>query len=374
MNIIEAVSLKKVFNDFWGRPKAIALDDISFSVSPGKILGILGPNGSGKSTTIKLMLGLLKPTSGIIQIFNKYPDNVEIKHRIGYLPEETYLYHYLSALETLKFFGSLFNLSYAERRKRSLELLEMVGLQHAAHRLVGEFSKGMARRIGLAQALINDPELIILDEPTSGLDPIGCGEIKSLIRLLSARKKTIVICSHLLADMEDVCDEVIIMYGGKIRARGPLNRLLVDDQKTRITTPILDADVLEKILSILNENGMQESVSVDKPAINLEHYFLDVMQKAQSEIINDYGARTAGKIANHLSHDGDTERLLEKYSPNSLDKQQLEYKIDLNNISETEPVILKKLSTKPVIEDTDNGLGSDKSCNDNVIRDILNKE
>ncbi len=375
MNIIEAVSLKKVFNDFWGRPKAVALDDVDFSVSPRSVFGILGPNGSGKSTTIKLMLGLLKPSNGLIKIFNQYPNNIEIKHKMGYLPEETYLYQYLSALETLKFFGSLFNLSSRERRKRSLELLEMVGLKHASHRLVGEFSKGMARRIGLAQALINDPELIILDEPTSGLDPIGCGEIKSLIRFLAERKKTIVICSHSLADIEDVCDEVIIMYGGKIRARGPLNQLLIDNQKTRITTPVLDTHVLKKILSILNANGLQEGISIDKPTIDLERYFLNVVHQAQSEIINDYGARTAGKIANHLSHDTDAEQLLRKYNPDSLDQRQHEDRTDAKGANQQESEVLEKRFIKPRIDIIDNNKSeSDKPSNDNIIRDILHKD
>ncbi len=371
MNIIEAVSLKKVFKDFWGHPKAIAIDDINFKVSPGIVFGILGPNGCGKSTTIKLMLGLLKPSSGLIKIFNHHPDSVKIKHQIGYLPEETYLYHYLTAFETLKFFGSLFNLSYSERRKRSSELLEMVGLEHASHRLVGEFSKGMARRIGLAQALINDPELIILDEPTSGLDPIGCGEIKSLIRFLSERGKTIVICSHLLADIEDICDEVIIMYAGKIRACGPLNPLLIDDQKTQITTPVLEADVLEKILEILNESGLKENVSIDKPAINLEHYFLDVVQQAQNEISNNYGAQTAGHIADFLFRTDNPEELLQKYQSNSSDLQNNGKNSEIKDSATNEPEVLEKLTTTPNHEKSDNKSNSGDSSRDDVIKDIL---
>jgi len=156
-NIVEAVGLVKEFKDFWNRPKAKAVNDIDFEVREGEVLGFLGPNGSGKSTTIKMLLGLLYPTGGRLTVFGKSPRDVETKRMIGYLPEETYLYKYLTAAETLDFFASLFNLSPEERRLRTEQLLDMVGLSHARNRQVGEFSKGMARRIGLAQAMINDP-------------------------------------------------------------------------------------------------------------------------------------------------------------------------------------------------------------------------
>ena len=173
---------------------------------------MLGPNGSGKSTTIKMLLGLLYPTRGHIEVFGHSPRHVATKSRIGYLPEESYLYRYLNSQETLDFFGNLFNLNSVERRKRADQLIEMVGLNNARNRQVGEFSKGMQRRIGLAQALINDPDLVILDEPTAGLDPIGCREIKDLIVALAKRGKTVILSSHLLSDVEDVCDRVVICY------------------------------------------------------------------------------------------------------------------------------------------------------------------
>src|SRR5688572_16156349 len=218
--VVAVRGLIKVFKDFWGRPKARAVDSIDFEVRRGEVFGLLGPNGSGKSTTVKMLLGLLYPTRGRIEVFGHSPRHVATKSRIGYLPEESYLYRYLDSTETLDFFGNLFELSGAERRNRSEQLLEMVGLKQIRRRVVGEFSKGMQRRIGLAQALINDPDQVILDEPTAGLDPIGCREVKDLILALAARGKTVVLSSHLLADVEDVCDRVVIYYGGRIQAMG----------------------------------------------------------------------------------------------------------------------------------------------------------
>lgn len=299
-SVVEAVGISKIFRDFWGRPKAIAVDDIHFTVDPGQVLGFLGPNGSGKSTTVKMLLGLLRPTSGSLKVFDHAPSHVGVKMRIGYLPEETYLYRYLTAGETLDFFGSLFNLTATERRQRTQQLLEMVGLGHSANRPVGEFSKGMARRIGLAQALINDPDLVILDEPTSGLDPIGIREVKNLIKHLADRGKTIILCSHLLADVEDVCDQVMVMYAGKIRVRGPLNELLTVDEQTRIVSPALAPDVLERVLSILNEAAGANAVSVDKPTRNLEEFFLDVIQQARQEGKKTAGVQESGEIAAYL--------------------------------------------------------------------------
>ena len=179
--VVETVQLTKLFRDFWMRPKVKALDRVEFQVFRGEIFGLLGPNGSGKSTLLKILLGLLFPTQGRAAVFGRDPRNLAIKDRIGFMPEESYLYRYLNAEETLDFYGRLFNLPAAERRHRVELLLEMVGLTHQRKRPIVEYSKGMARRIGLAQALINDPDLIFLDEPTTGLDPTGTREIKDLI-------------------------------------------------------------------------------------------------------------------------------------------------------------------------------------------------
>ncbi|MCY2962240.1 MAG: ABC transporter ATP-binding protein, partial [Planctomycetota bacterium] len=199
-NVIVTRNLTKTYRDFWGRPKVKALNSLSIDVKKGEVFGLLGPNGSGKTTTLKLLLGLLFPSDGELTILGKPATDVTKNEQIGYLPEESYLYRFLNAEETLDFYGQLFNMSAAVRKQRTRDLIKMVGLEHARRRQLKEYSKGMTRRIGLAQALINDPELILLDEPTSGLDPIGSRDMKDLIIGLKERGKTVVMCSHLLAD------------------------------------------------------------------------------------------------------------------------------------------------------------------------------
>ncbi|MBI2303029.1 MAG: ABC transporter ATP-binding protein, partial [Armatimonadetes bacterium] len=169
--VVVAENVTRIFADFWGRPKVAAVQDLSFQIQPGEIYGLLGPNGAGKSTTVKMLLDLLRPTRGKLMILGRPPRDLRAKERIGYLPEETHLYPYLTAEETLAFFGKLFDLTAGARRERCAQLLDMVGLGRARGRRVGEFSKGMQRRLGLAQALLNDPDLLILDEPTTGLEP-----------------------------------------------------------------------------------------------------------------------------------------------------------------------------------------------------------
>ncbi|HEX4342907.1 MAG TPA: ABC transporter ATP-binding protein [Verrucomicrobiae bacterium] len=298
--IVSVRGLTKVFKDFWNRPKARAVDNVDFEVRRGEVFGLLGPNGSGKSTTVKLLLGLLYPTKGHIEVFGHSPRHVKTKARIGYLPEESYLYRYLNSRETLSFFGNLFHLNKDERTNRTDQLLDMVGLSQTRTRAVGEFSKGMQRRIGLAQALINDPDLIILDEPTSGLDPIGCREIKDLILALARRGKTVILSSHLLSDVEDVCDRVVIYYGGKIQAMGSLKDLLATPDTLRITTPVLPRATLERVLEIIRHDVVSDKVRVDNPTQNLESYFLDVVQKARAASAETSGAQSGAKVAEYL--------------------------------------------------------------------------
>ena len=199
------------------------------------------------------------------------------------MPEESYIYRYLTPVETLDFYGRLFNLDAARRRERIDQLLEMVGLQDARRRIVGEFSKGMARRVALAQALINDPDLILLDEPTSGLDPIGCHQIKDLILTLARRGKTIVLSSHLLADVEDVCDRIAILFGGRIRAAGRVSDLLSEQRVVRLSVPSPSPAALERLVGLVRqETGT--APQVDHPAKSLEQYFVEVIGQAkQSE-------------------------------------------------------------------------------------------
>jgi ABC-2 type transport system ATP-binding protein len=304
--IVSVRGLTKIFKDFWGRPKARAVDNVDFEVRRGEVFGLLGPNGSGKSTTVKLLLGLLYPTKGHIEVFGHSPRHVATKSRIGYLPEESYLYRYLNSHETLDFFGNLFQLSKADRENRAEQLLEMVGLSQTRTRAVGEFSKGMQRRIGLAQALINDPDLIILDEPTSGLDPIGCREVKDLIVALARRGKTIILSSHLLSDVEDVCDRVVIYYGGKIQAMGPLKDLLSRPDAIRITTPALSRETMERVLEIIRKDVAADKVRIDTPTQNLESYFLEVVQKARQAAAETSGAMSGARVAAYLRGDGET--------------------------------------------------------------------
>ena len=303
-NIVAVRGLTKVFKDFWGRPKARAVDNVDFEIRKGEVFGLLGPNGSGKSTTIKMLLGLLNPTKGHIEIFGHSPRHVQTKSRIGYLPEESYLYRYLSPTETLEFFGNLFDLSAEERRKRAEQLMDMVGLNQARTRVVGEFSKGMQRRIGLAQALINDPDLVILDEPTAGLDPIGCREVKDLILALARRGKTVILSSHLLSDVEDVCDRVVIYYGGKIQAKGTLKELLTERDSVRITTPPLPRETMEKVLATIRSDVAEDRIRIDNPTQNLESYFLGVVQRARAEAETS-GATSGNRVAAYLQGDAE---------------------------------------------------------------------
>ncbi len=316
--VVSVRGLTKVFKDFWGRPKARAVDNVNFEIRRGEVFGLLGPNGSGKSTTVKMLLGLLYPTKGHIEVFNHSPRHVATKSRIGYLPEESYLYRYLNSHETLDFFGNLFRLPSGERDKRAEQLLEMVGLSQTRTRAVGEFSKGMQRRIGLAQALINDPDLVILDEPTAGLDPIGCREVKDLIIALARRGKTVILSSHLLSDVEDVCDRVVIYYGGKIQAMGTLKELLATPDVVRITSPVLSRETLERALEVIRKDVNSDKIKIDNPTQNLESYFLDVVQKARAAAEQTSGATSGHQVAAYLRGDAEgkanTAKVLERLS------------------------------------------------------------
>ena len=301
--VISAQGLTKVFKDFWGRPKARAVSGSDFEVKRGEVFGLLGPNGSGKSTTVKMLLGLLYPSKGRISVFGHSPRHVQTKSRLGYLPEESYLYRYLNSEETVDFFGSLFHIESKERRERAEQLIQMVGLEHAKRRHVGEFSKGMQRRIGLAQALINDPDLVILDEPTSGLDPIGCREIKDLILTLAERGKTVILSSHLLSDVEDVCDRAMILYGGKVQAIGTMKELLSNRNATRITSPALSRETMDKVLTLIREDTKSQEVHVDNPTENLESLFLNIVEQAQQRESETSGATSGHRVADYLRGD-----------------------------------------------------------------------
>jgi ABC-2 type transport system ATP-binding protein len=298
--IVDAVGLTKVFRDFWMRTRARAVDGVDFQVRAHEIFGLLGPNGSGKSTIIKMILGLLHKSRGRLTVFGREPTDVSIKKRIGFLPEESYLYRFLNPRETLDYYGRLFGLDHRTRKRRVDELLEMAGLAHVAHRPLGEFSKGMARRIGLAQALINDPDFLILDEPTSGLDPIGTRQVKDLIQELGRRGKTILLSSHLLADVEDVCDRMVVLYAGKIRAEGTVRELLCDSQRTVIETSRLQPETISRIERVLRECEGKGIERVDSPRQRLESFFMDLVDRARREQVVTAGAVHGGATASFL--------------------------------------------------------------------------
>lgn len=300
--VLKTEKLGKVFRDFWLRTRVRAVDDLDLEVRPGEVFGLLGPNGSGKSTTIKMLLGLLFPTDGRVEVFGAPPSDVRTKQRIGYLPEETYLYPFLNARETLEYYGRLFRIPAKERAERVDTLLRMVGLEAAQDRRLGEYSKGMQRRIGLAQALINDPDLLILDEPTNGLDPVGTRQMKDLILALRDRGKTILLSSHLLADVEDVCNRVAILFGGKIHAQGTVDELLTVSDSRLIETDVIRPETIEKISALIASEEEGKSVrSVRAPRQRLETLFLEIVERAREGGQDTSGARSGGALAGFLS-------------------------------------------------------------------------
>lgn len=279
--IIETQNLTKVYRDFWGRQKVRALKALDLEVRRGEIFGLLGPNGSGKTTTMKLLLGLLFPTSGQALVFGKDATDVSKNERIGYLPEESYLYRFLNAEETLDFYGRLFDMPASLRRQRIDELIESVNLGWARRRQLKEYSKGMARRIGLAQALINDPELIMLDEPTTGLDPIGTREMKDLILRLRDQGKTVLMCSHLLADVQDVCDRIAILYQGELKELGRVDRLLTVQDVTQIQARGLSLEAQDEIKSVIQRH-QGTLMSMSNPTSTLEELFLNIVRDSEA--------------------------------------------------------------------------------------------
>jgi len=299
--VIETRNLTKVYRDFWGRQKVRALKALDLEVRRGEVFGLLGPNGSGKSTTIKLLLGLLFPTSGQALVFDRQAQDVRKNERIGYLPEESYLYKFLNAEETLDFYGRLFDMTTAQRRSRIDELINMVGLDWAKRRQLKEYSKGMTRRIGLAQALINDPELIFLDEPTTGLDPIGTRDMKDLILDLRDKGKTVLMCSHLLADVQDVCDRIAILHQGELKELGRVDKLLTVQDVTQIHAKGLSESAKDEIREVISRHEA-ELLMMDNPTSTLEDLFLRIVRESEAR-----PGRRAQDVDKDQEADRDTE-------------------------------------------------------------------
>jgi ABC-2 type transport system ATP-binding protein len=281
--IVETRNLTKVYRDFWGRRKKTALRALNLSIHRGEIFGLLGPNGSGKTTTIKLLLGLLFPTEGDALVFSESAATVKKNERIGYLPEESYLYRFLNAEETLDFYGRLFNLAPDVRRKRAADLIEKVGLANDKKRILKEYSKGMRQRIGLAQALINDPEFVILDEPTSGLDPLGTRWMKDLILDLRDQGKTVLMCSHRLEDVQDICDRIAILYDGELQELGKVSTLLEDAKRVELRADgIPVSDELKRDLQAVIERHGGRLESFGHPTTTLEDLFLRIVAESKA--------------------------------------------------------------------------------------------
>lgn len=271
-----ALSIENLTKDFRVGMRGIklrAVDNVSFDVKRGEVFGLLGPNGSGKSTTLKIVLGLLRQTSGSCRIFGKPSSDASVRSRIGFLPEAPYFYKYLSGRELVKFYARMSGVPASELDARTEDALAITGMTDAASRRVKTYSKGMLQRIGVAQAIVHDPDLVILDEPTAGIDPIGSAEIGNVIRAMKERGKTVVLCSHLLGQVEDLCDRVAIMERGKLVVAGTLDEVLTQRGKQLATlgagttlTPELAAELRERYgLNIEN---------VSHPRISLEQYFL----------------------------------------------------------------------------------------------------
>ena len=281
--VVETRKLTKVYRDFWGRQKKVALNALNLQIYQGEVFGLLGPNGSGKTTTIKLLLGLLFPTDGDAFVFGQPASDVKKNERVGYLPEESYLYRFLNAEETLDFYGRLFNITTAQRQERTQRLIEMVGLKRDRKRILKEYSKGMRQRIGLAQALINEPELIILDEPTSGLDPLGARWMKDLILDLRRHHKTVIMCSHRLEDVQDVCDRIAILNEGQLQALGKVSTLLQDVNRLelRASGVQLNDELRRDLDEVVRRHGGKID-TVGHPTTTLEDYFLRIVEESKA--------------------------------------------------------------------------------------------
>jgi ABC-2 type transport system ATP-binding protein len=254
--------------------KLRAVDHLNLRVEPGQVYGLLGPNGSGKSTTIKILLGLLEPTAGDCAIFGVASRRVEARREVGYLPESPYFYRHLNGRELVEFYARMCGMSGETMRRRVSEVLATVGLTEAAERRVGTYSKGMLQRVGLAQALVHDPRLLILDEPTAGVDPVGSATIAELILKLKAQGKTVLITSHLLGQIEDICDRVAILDRGKLILEGAVEDLVGrTDRQALIVDTLPEAELQELRVWLASKGRRLEAV--ETPRARLDRLFLE---------------------------------------------------------------------------------------------------
>jgi len=273
-----AVDIKNLVKEFptaIRRKKHRAVDDVSLRIEPGQVYGLIGPNGSGKSTTMKALLGLLSPTSGTCEIFGKNSLKTDSRKDVGYLPENPYFYKHLTGRETLKFYGKLCGMKGAALTERIDELLALTSLTEAGERRLAGYSKGMLQRIGLAQAMIQSPRLLILDEPTAGVDPLGSRQIRDLILELKEKGITVFLCSHLLEQVQEICDTIGIIHQGKMLKQGPLEDLVSLHDRTEVTLQNASPELIEKIAALVAEDDQGELLSSSHPRTSLETLFLE---------------------------------------------------------------------------------------------------
>ncbi len=277
-----AIEIRDLTKDFSLNLRGIklrAVENLTLTVPEGQVFGLLGPNGSGKSTTIKIILGLLDPTAGECKVFGVPSRRVDSRLNVGYLPEAPYFYRYLSGMELVKFYARICGVTGKRLDARVAEVIDWVGLSGAAKRRVGTYSKGMLQRIGLAQALVHDPRLIILDEPTAGVDPVGAAEISELILKLKTQGKTVLITSHLLAQIEDICDRVAILDRGRLILEGYVTELVGQRDRQALIVDPLPLEQLEELKEWLATRGHTLN-AVEQPRARLDQLFLSKVSRS----------------------------------------------------------------------------------------------
>ncbi|MEO1857717.1 MAG: ABC transporter ATP-binding protein [Rubritalea sp.] len=282
VNAVEIVDLVKEYPSSFKRKMFRAVDEISLRIEPGEVYGLIGPNGSGKSTTMKALLGLVAPTSGQCKVFGHDSMKVDARQHVGFLPENPYFYKHQTAEETLKFYGRLCGMRGKQLAMRIDALIEQVSLQDARKRRLGGYSKGMLQRVGLAQALIQEPQLVVLDEPTAGVDPVGSRQIRDLILQLKNQGVTVFLCSHLLEQVQEVCDKVGIIFNGKMAKQGRLSELTSVNTHTELLVEDMDDVTLAKVKDAI-ERGGGELISSGAPRKSLENLFIEIANHCGEE-------------------------------------------------------------------------------------------
>ena len=280
---VEVKNLTKVFSIGLRKEYVVAIDNLSFEVKAGEVYGLIGPNGSGKSTTMKVVLGLMAASKGYAKVFGLDSGDIRARNEIGFLPENPYFYKHLSGSETLRFYGKLCGMKGTELKERISELLKLVDLEGAADRRLAGYSKGMLQRIGLAQSLIQNPRLVILDEPTAGVDPLGSRQIRDLILKLRDEGYPVFLCSHLLEQVQEVCDRVGIIFRGRMRREGTLNELIAVDDQTTMTLEGASPELIAEIRKLVDSKEGSRVVAEGHPRTSLEQLFIQITDRNRED-------------------------------------------------------------------------------------------